>query len=664
MKIKRLFKDIIKKEYFNLPNLMGYLRILIIPFFLFAYLNAETNREYLIAFLILAVSYLTDFFDGIIARRFNMVTDLGKVLDPVADKLTHGALALILLLSYPLMLYVLLVFLCKELYMAVMGIYLIKKGKAVHGAQWHGKICIAALDLGMLILLLFPKLPYLRANILIIIMLLIMCFSFIKYFLFHIAVIRGKSTVKRRKPIRFIILVLIFIFYSIIGAAVPYLKVPEVSETYKKDFNIDKFYSNTASSDRATIIEDNGEALAERIRGIEHAKKSIILSTFDIRSDSSGKKVIAALKAAAERGVSVQIMVDAFNSYIQMEGNPCFLALVAEENVEIRVYNTMNLLTPWKWMSRMHDKYLIVDESLYILGGRNTFNYFLGDQDSHKNIDRDVLVYNTGGKDSSIYQLIDYFEGIWDMDYCKSWHKGSLITKMPSVEKASKELKKIYAQMKEENEEWFRKVDYAEETLPVNNITLLSNPTTLYAKEPWVFYGLSRLMENARKEAIIHTPYIICNDMMYQTFKEIVDKDIPLTLMTNSALNNGNPFGAVDYVLNKADILDTGMEVLEYEGGVSYHGKSIVIDDDISIVGSFNMDMKSVYQSTEMMLVIDSEEVNEQLKDKFSTYQQEAKEAILDESEMDRLLADEVPMKKKIQRFFIALMDPWIRFLL
>ena len=83
-------------------------------------------------------------------------------------------------------------------------------------------------------------------------------------------------------------------------------------------------------------------------------------------------------------------------------------------------------------------------------------------------------------------------------------------------------------------------------------------------------------------------------------------------LMTNSVANNGNPFGASDYKKNKEKLLETGITVYEYEGGVSYHGKSITIGDDIDIVGSFNMDMRSAYLDTELMLVIDSKGVNSQ----------------------------------------------------
>ena len=89
-----------KKEIFSIPNLMGYFRILMIPVFCYLYIG---KQRYLAASAAVLLSSLTDLFDGKIARKFNMVTELGKLLDPVADKLTHGALALCLALRYPLM---------------------------------------------------------------------------------------------------------------------------------------------------------------------------------------------------------------------------------------------------------------------------------------------------------------------------------------------------------------------------------------------------------------------------------------------------------------------------------------------------------------------------------------------------------------------------------
>ena len=115
-----------KKEIFSIPNLMGYFRILMIPVFCYLYIG---KQRYLAASAAVLLSSLTDLFDGKIARKFNMVTELGKLLDPVADKLTHGALALCLALRYPLMWALILLLIVKEGYMAVMGAVLLKREK-------------------------------------------------------------------------------------------------------------------------------------------------------------------------------------------------------------------------------------------------------------------------------------------------------------------------------------------------------------------------------------------------------------------------------------------------------------------------------------------------------------------------------------------------------
>ena len=88
------------KERFSIPNLMGYFRLLLIPVFCYLYLAKEAYHW---AAGVVLLSSLTDLFDGMIARKFNMITNLGKALDPIADKLTHGALALCLAFRYPQM---------------------------------------------------------------------------------------------------------------------------------------------------------------------------------------------------------------------------------------------------------------------------------------------------------------------------------------------------------------------------------------------------------------------------------------------------------------------------------------------------------------------------------------------------------------------------------
>lgn len=167
-----------KKEIFSIPNLMGYFRILMIPVFCYLYIG---KQRYLAASAAVLLSSLTDLFDGKIARKFNMVTELGKLLDPVADKLTHGALALCLALRYPLMWALILLLIVKEGYMAVMGAVLLKKGKKLNGAMWFGKVCTAVLFAGLLVLFLFPHLPLFWVNSLILGMMVVMMFTLLNY---------------------------------------------------------------------------------------------------------------------------------------------------------------------------------------------------------------------------------------------------------------------------------------------------------------------------------------------------------------------------------------------------------------------------------------------------------------------------------------------------
>lgn len=167
-----------RKELFTIPNLMGYFRILMIPVFCYLYIG---QKKYLPAAGVVLISSLTDLFDGKIARRFHMVTEFGKALDPVADKLTHGALALCLASRYPLMWALIVLMAVKEGYMGIMGLIFLRKGKMLDGAMWFGKVCTAVLFAGLLALFLFPGLPAAAVNALILFMMAVMLFALCMY---------------------------------------------------------------------------------------------------------------------------------------------------------------------------------------------------------------------------------------------------------------------------------------------------------------------------------------------------------------------------------------------------------------------------------------------------------------------------------------------------
>ena len=252
-------------------------------------------------------------------------------------------------------------------------------------------------------------------------------------------------------------------------------------------------------------------------------------------------------------------------------------------------------------------------------------------------------------KKIQLTNALEYFETIWEQEDSGYFHDNKKLANRKSVKKAVLELQEGYQQYFEVNKEKICDTDYADETFETEKITLLSNPIHTQAKEP-VWYQLGELMKNAKERVKIHTPYIICNDMMYNTWEEIAQKVPDFSIMTNSVANNGNPFGAADYAKNRNRILETGIDIWEYEGGYSYHGKSILIDDDLSVIGSFNMDMRSTYLDTELMLVIRSKEINKQLEDGMMEYESVSRQVLDDGTYYDPYHVKPIELTEKTSK--------------
>ena len=140
-----------KKDIFSIPNILSFVRILLIPIFVWLYVTAGTSGEYYLAAAVVVASGITDFLDGQIARRCNMITEFGKFLDPLADKLTQGTLFLCIAINYPLMWILLAIWLLKDGFMAIMGLVLLKtKQTKLDGARWYGKVCTAIIYIAVL----------------------------------------------------------------------------------------------------------------------------------------------------------------------------------------------------------------------------------------------------------------------------------------------------------------------------------------------------------------------------------------------------------------------------------------------------------------------------------------------------------------------------------
>ena len=170
-----------KKDIFTIPNLLSLVRLLLIPAYVAIYLNAEDASDYMLAAGILTVSCLTDLIDGKIARHFNMITSLGKVLDPLADKATQFTLILCLTVKYKVLQYVMVLFILKESFQLIAGSLRLRKKKMLKGALISGKICTTVLFISLILLVMLPDLSVQIVNIIAIIDTVFMLAAFMEY---------------------------------------------------------------------------------------------------------------------------------------------------------------------------------------------------------------------------------------------------------------------------------------------------------------------------------------------------------------------------------------------------------------------------------------------------------------------------------------------------
>ena len=182
-----------KKDIFTIPNLFSLFRLLLIPVYVVIYISAKKPEDYYLAAAILAVSCITDLVDGKIARYYNMVSTLGKILDPFADKATQFTLILCLAIRKPIIRSLVGLFVIKEIFQLtsrgfkenemklIAGWISIRKGRILKGALFSGKLCTTVLFISLTLLVMLPDLSDRVITIVTIIDLIFLSIAFVDY---------------------------------------------------------------------------------------------------------------------------------------------------------------------------------------------------------------------------------------------------------------------------------------------------------------------------------------------------------------------------------------------------------------------------------------------------------------------------------------------------
>lgn len=415
----------------------------------------------------------------------------------------------------------------------------------------------------------------------------------------------------------FIIFLIGYLIYAFVVSVLIFaFKNPNVEEKFERF--PEKGQLN--NKDRVQLIESPEHGAMVRINLIENAENTIDITYFTFRDGQVARMILGSVLDAADRGVEVRILLDSLSLLPSLRGEykDILYGLDSHENINFKFYDPINPLFPFTWNKRLHDKIIIIDDKLALMGGRNVAdNYYFKDiKGKTFSNDRDVVIFKDetlGDYHSVIEDITNYYDDTWNYKYSKAFRK-----KLNSREKskstlACEGLKLEYSHIKDKYKEELNKVNWSDHTIAVDNIDFVHNPVGKINQDPWCLRELLFLSSQAEKSIFMQSPYFITTRRVRSTFNQY-DIDVEKTkILTNSYYSSPNYLGISAYSNHRKNMIDNGVNIYEYQGKGSLHGKAYIFDNSISALGSFNLDARSSYINSESLIVIFSEEFADKL---------------------------------------------------
>lgn len=408
----------------------------------------------------------------------------------------------------------------------------------------------------------------------------------------------------------------IFLIYIFIFSVCIYYFYPHTPKAYKNGINTEEFYSDSKAKEEAVLIDGRYEAYLARIDMINSANKTIDLACYTIHDGWTSRAIMGALVDAADRGVKVRILFDGMFNQNKDELKALTWYCKSHPNIEWKYYQMINLLKPWTLNNRLHDKFIIIDGENFMLGGRNIGNkYFTKDYpEEHQVRDRDVIIL--GQRDSEpVKDLETYYNEMWDSKAAEDPVKNINKDKEKQGNQKAKQLKEEF-QNRAKSGEFKGMEQYYDRSVPVNKVSVISNPLGKANKYPVILETLATIAGKS-KDIKVQSPYVVPSYKMDHYIKKHNIDYRNVELYTNSEYSSPNPMGIAGYLIDRKEILKKGIDINEYQKPGSIHGKSFIFDERLAVVGSFNLECRSSFLSTETIVLIDSPEFAEELQGAF-----------------------------------------------
>jgi putative cardiolipin synthase len=391
------------------------------------------------------------------------------------------------------------------------------------------------------------------------------------------------------------------------------------------------------------VLNVGSEAFDWRLRAIDSAVESIDFQTFIWELDAVGHQVRDHLLAAAARGVFVRVLVD--DSFV-LDADQELLDIDNHEHIELKVFNpykrrsshaalrqVLNAGEFHRLDHRMHNKVMVVDNRVAIVGGRNIATHYFGYHEANNFRDMEVVA---GGP--IVNELADGFDGYWNDRW--SFPVAAVLEQRAGPGKPETVVAADTGRVDGHAEQTAgqRLADWKQLALSAHAgraELLLDRPpeeSPADSGEAPVQVGeqLIRAIDAAAAEVWLVSAYLIPTDELEAAIQRAEDRGVQVSILTNSINSNNHLTAHSAYRKHIERLVDMGVDVHEVKAqakdrdlyiqspvedkSLCLHAKVLVFDDDRVFVGSANLDPRSLQINTEMGLLIESPSLNAELR--------------------------------------------------
>jgi cardiolipin synthase C len=354
--------------------------------------------------------------------------------------------------------------------------------------------------------------------------------------------------------------------------------------------------ASPALADRVRILDTDRKAAEARVEMVLDAREEVLASAFIFGDDPFTLTSLSLLRDAARRGLRVRLIPDAQWNRIP----PAVEAHLIAEGIEIREFHPFRL-NHLSWIRhRMHDKLGVVDGRALLAGGRNLQSTYFGfgrQIRSRNYVDIDLQVEGDAAAEAR-----DYFLKLWASGEVRPAKPRATPAEIRAAALAlDKQKAWLDARIEEARNDPQRPPPDLSEVGPVQ---FLHDPIGRKGRERGVGHELRDLLDAARESVIIDSPYLVPSQAFLASLHQALARGVHIRILTNSLASTDNLWPQSGYVGHKGELVKSGVELWEYRGPECLHAKTAVIDGEIVVVGSYNLDYLSERLNTELALVV------------------------------------------------------------